>query len=117
MTLQPTNQGTDPKTWTIIVWALYLAGYLTAITLIVGVIIAYVKRKDLEATPFDSHMTYAIRTFWIGLIVGIVGALLSFLLIGIPILIALVVWQLYRIIRGLILAIDGRPIPNPDGWL
>ena len=25
--------------------------------------------------------------------------------------------SLYRMVRGLVLALDGRPIPNPVGWL
>jgi uncharacterized membrane protein len=33
------------------------------------------------------------------------------------VLIGLVIWQLYRIIRGLIRAADGQPIENPLSWL
>lgn len=117
MSLQTTEQGTNPKTWAIVVWALYLLGYVTAFTVIVGVIIAYVKRDELAGTPYASHMTSAIRTFWIGVIVGIIGFVLTFIGIGLVILFALVVWNLYRVIRGLIRALDGRPIDDPAGWL
>ena len=117
MSLQTTEQGTNPKTWAIVVWVLYLLGYVTAFTVIVGVIIAYVKRDELAGTPYASHMTSAIRTFWIGVIVGIVGFVLTFIGIGLVILFALVVWNLFRVIRGLIRAIDGRPIDDPAGWL
>ena len=48
---------------------------------------------------------------------GIIGIVLTFVGIGIVILIALVVWQLFRIIRGLVRALDGRPIDDPAGWL
>ena len=115
--MQTTGQGTDPKTWAIVVWVLYLLGYVTAFTVIVGVIIAYVKRAELAGTPYASHMTSAIRTFWIGVAVGIVGFVLTFIGIGLVILFALVVWNLFRVIRGLIRAIDGRPIDDPAGWL
>jgi uncharacterized membrane protein len=63
MTSQSAPGGTDLRTWAIAVWVLYLASYLTGITAIVGVIIAYVKRQDAAGTPYASHMTYAIRTF------------------------------------------------------
>jgi uncharacterized membrane protein len=118
MTMITTDRQTEPRTWAIVVWGLYIASYFTfAITMIVGLIIAYVKRDELADTPFASHMTSAIRTFWISLIVGIVGVLLSIIGIGIVVLIALAVWQLFRIIRGMIRAIDNQPIVDPTGWL
>jgi uncharacterized membrane protein len=119
MSQQPSAfAGTSPQTWAIIVWALLLASVFTlAITAIVAVIIAYVKRPDLAGTPFESHMTSAIRTFWIGLIVGVIGLILIFIGIGFILLGLLGLWQLFRVIRGLIRAIDGRPIDDPTGWL
>lgn len=118
MSMQTTENGTDPKTWAMIVWGLYIASYFTAfITMIVGLVIAYVKRAELAGTPFESHMTSAIRTFWISLIGGIIGVVLSIIGIGLVILIALAVWQIFRVIRGMIRAIDGRPIEDPAGWL
>jgi uncharacterized membrane protein len=114
----PVVSGTSPQTWAIVVWGLYIASFFTVgLASIIGVIIAYVKRGELAGTPFESHMTSAIRTFWIGLIVGVIGFILTFLLIGIPILILLCVWQLFRTIRGLIRAIDNQPIADPTGWL
>ena len=75
------------------------------------------KRSDAAGTPFESHMIYAMRTFWIGLGIGIIGLILSVVGIGVLVLIGLVIWQLYRIIRGLIRAADGQPIENPLSWL
>jgi uncharacterized membrane protein len=115
---QPMLAGTSPQTWAIVVWGLYVASFFSfAITGIIGVIIAYVKRGDLAGTPYESHMTSAIRTFWIGLIVGVIGLILAFVMIGFLVLGLLALWQLFRIIRGLIRAIDGRPIDDPTGWL
>jgi len=113
----PSSTGTDPRTWAIVVWVLLLLGYLTFVTVIVSVVMAYVKRGDLVGTPFESHMTSAIRTFWISLIAGVIGAVLTVIGIGFLILAAVIVWNLYRIIRGLIRAIDGRPIDDPTGYL
>jgi len=118
MTMITTDRQTEPRTWAIVVWGLYIASYFTfAITMIVGLIIAYMKRDELADTPFASHMTSAIRTFWISLILGIVGVVLSIVGIGIILLIALAVWQLFRIIRGMIRAIDSKPVDDPTGWL
>jgi uncharacterized membrane protein len=118
MTIQTTGEGTSPRTWAIVVWALYLASFITGgLTAIVGVIIAYVKRADLSGTPYESHMTSAIRTFWIILIGSIVGTILAFVMIGFVVLIALLFWALFRCIRGLIRALDGKPIEDPAGWL
>jgi len=117
MSVQSTNEGTSPKTWAIIVWALYLLSGVTGITAIVALIIAYMKRGDLVGTPFESHMTYAIRTFWIGLLGVVIGIVLSFVLVGFLVLVLVAVWMLYRMIRGLICALDGRAIINPQGWM
>ena len=75
------------------------------------------KCSDAAGTPFESHMIYAMRTFWIGLGIGFIGLVLSVVGIGVLVLIGLVSWQLYRIIRGLIRAADGQPIENPLSWL
>jgi len=100
------------------VCGLDIASTFTAfVTMIVGVIIAYVKRAELAGTPFESHMTSAIRTFWISVIAGIIGVVLSIIGIGLIILIALAVWQIFRVIRGMVRAVDGRPIEDPTGWL
>ena len=118
MSQQPSAMsGTTPQTWATIVWVLYIASYFTVmLTSIAGLIIAYVKRDDLVGTPYASHMTSAIRTFWISLIVGIIGAITTILLIGFLILGVLALWQLFRVIRGMIKAVDGQPIDNPESW-
>lgn len=108
---------TEQRNWTMAVWLLYLGGHITVITIIAGLIIAYMKRDAFAGTPYESHMTSAIRTFWIALIGGIVSTLLILAFVGIPMLIALVVWTLFRCVRGLVRAINGEPIENPTGWL
>ena len=118
MALQTTGQETSPRTWAIIVWGLYLASFVTVfLTMVVGVIIAYVKRRDLAGTAFESHMTSAIRTFWISVIGSIFAYVLTLVLIGFVLIFVVVIWLLFRSIRGLIRALDGRPIDNPRGWL
>jgi uncharacterized membrane protein len=110
-------QSSEERNWAIAVWLLYIGSYVTVITIIAGLIIAYMKRPQFAGTIYESHMTSAIRTFWIGLIGGIISGVLVFLLIGIPMLIALAIWMIFRTMRGLVRAINGQPIENPTGWL
>src|ERR1043165_2525316 len=109
MSVQGSDQGTTPQTWAIIVWGLFLASIVTGLSSLVGLIIAYLKRGELADTPFGSHMTYAIRTFWLALLGFLAGFVLAFVLVGFLVLVAVGIWALYRMVRGLVLAIDGRP--------
>ena len=66
--------------------------------------------------PYEDHITYLIRTFWISLIGYLIGAVLSIVGIGIIIIIAVGIWYIYRSIAGFIKFNDNKPI-NPMGWL
>jgi uncharacterized membrane protein len=108
----------EPRSWAIAVWALYLVSIVTVgLTALVGLIIAYVKKPDLASTPFGSHMNYAIRTFWVSVAGWIVGSILTVVLIGYLLLLIVSLWSLFRCVRGLIKALDGRAIDDPTGWL
>ncbi|WP_370872968.1 DUF4870 family protein [Peteryoungia aggregata] len=50
-----------------VVYCLYLVSFVVGLTGIVGLIMAYVNRGKGEPWV-DTHYTYAIRTFWIGLL-------------------------------------------------
>jgi uncharacterized membrane protein len=64
----PVYDGTQSeKTYVIIVHALYLASAVVGISSIIGLIMAYVKADTAEPWAV-SHYQYAIRTFWIGLL-------------------------------------------------
>jgi uncharacterized membrane protein len=117
MSIQAEGAGASPRTWAVIVWGLYLGGLLLFVTPVIGVIIAYVKRGDLAGTPFETHMISAIRTFWIALLASLSALVLAFAGIGVILLLGCVVWWLFRVIRGLIRALDGKPIDDPIGWL
>jgi len=93
----------------IIAYVLYLLGWPSLhLATIVALILAYVQRGEARGTIWESHFTNVIETFWISLIVGIVAIPLCFVGIGFVVLAFLVVWFLYRTIKGLIRAIDGR---------
>ena len=56
----------------------------------------------------DSHFRNLTDTFWVTLVSGVIAIPLCFVFIGIPILIGLGIWFLYRTIKGLVRAIEGR---------
>jgi uncharacterized membrane protein len=119
MSLQQTESqalNTANAKWPLIVWALYVAAFVTfGVTMLAGAILAYVKRPQLEGTLASSHMTYAICTFWVTAVVAAFGAAGPFEFAGLMFF-PLTLWQLLRIIRGFLRAVDGRPIDKPYGW-
>ncbi len=95
---------------TRLVYILQAASFLIGITFLVALIINYVKRPDVEGTFLASHFTWQIRTFWYGLLWGLIGLLSHFFVIGYLILAANTVWILYRIIKGWLRLQEGTPL-------
>ncbi len=107
----------DLRTLAYVVHGLYAASYLTGFTAIVGVVIAHIKRAEAEGTIYESHFTYAIRTFWIGLAMSVVSVLLCLVVIGIFLLMLVGIWFIVRIVRAFLALSEDRPIANPTGFL
>jgi uncharacterized membrane protein len=103
----------------LIVYLLYFAAYIFGITALIGVIIAYVRFPD--ANPLlRSHYQFQIRTFWIGLLYLVVGAVLAvavFPVIGVAILTWWLIWSLVRNVKGLLALNDNKPIQDPTSWM
>ncbi|MEO1191646.1 MAG: DUF4870 domain-containing protein [Pseudomonadota bacterium] len=95
----------------------YCAGLFTLVGTVVGVVLAYVKRDEVAGDWGESILTYLIRTFWIGLAVGIVGSVLTVVLIGWLVLAALFVWYALRCLRALLATYDRKPISDPETYL
>lgn len=117
---------TDDKTMPAVCYALYLLAFATGITAIIGLIIAYAQQGQASAT-MRTHYTFLIRTFWLGLLLMVasgvvfgIGAILSIILIGIPIMAlgglmgaGAAVWYGVRCIVGLVYLSRGEPYPRP----
>jgi len=99
------------KTLTLAVYALQAAGFFLGITWIVAVVINYVKREEVAGTWLESHFRWQIRTFWFGLLWGVIGGILALVLVGFAILFADGVWIIYRIVKGWLSLDDGKPMP------
>lgn len=101
------------RTITIVVYVLQALAFFAGITGIIAIIVNYVKRADMEGTWLASHFRWQIRTFWFGLLWGVVGLVLVKLYIGLLVLPANAIWVIYRIVRGLLAVIDNKPMYQP----
>jgi len=113
---EPSPEGFDLNKSTIIA-LLYLGGLVVGVTGLIGFILALVWKNEVADTWEESHLQYHIMTFVIGFVVGIIGVLLSFVLIGIPLLMALFVWFIVRSIMPLLKAQKQEPMPDPKTLL
>jgi uncharacterized membrane protein len=100
------------------VYLLYLSGLVVPVLpLIVGVLLASNRVKDAPDW-LESHYTFQIRTFWIGLAgLGLAGVLL-FLPFGLfPLtIVATAVWLVTRCFVGMVRLHRGEPIFDPQTW-
>ena len=101
------------KTIAIVIYALQATSFFVGITAIVAIVMNYVKLDDVKGTWLESHFRWQIRTFWFGLLWGVIGGLLFVVVIGWFILMADAVWIIYRIVKGWLNLNDGKPMPVP----
>lgn len=93
-----------------------LAPFLGGVPLLVGVILAYLKRDEMAATVYYEHLCFLIKTFWVTLIAGLIGAVLMLVLVGFLVLALLAVWYIVRVAVGAVKCIDRQPV-TATGWL
>jgi uncharacterized membrane protein len=84
--------------------AFIVTAFLTGWPSIIAVIMSYFWRNDADGTYLESHFSWLIRTFWFSVlwlivawffIVTIIG-----MVIGIPMLLAVGIWVMYRLLKG-----------------
>jgi len=94
--------------------AAVVTAFLTGWPSILAVILNYAKRGDARGTWVASHFRWQIRTFWFALLWLVVAALLLVTIVGIPfawlVVVVTGVWVLYRMARGWLALMDGRPV-------
>lgn len=97
--------------------AFIVTAFLSGWPSIIAVIINYVKRSEVHGTYLDSHFGWQIRTFWYAVLWFVIGVVLIAtilgVVIGVPLLIGVGIWVLYRIARGWITLTDRKPMPFP----
>ena len=101
------------KNAALVAWISYAVGLATSwITGPIGFIIALVKRDDARGTPYASHFDALLKAGilcfvgytlgWI-LVVTVIGAV-----IGVPLLIATWIYNVFVVVKGLLRLLDGR---------
>ena len=94
--------------------ATVIGSFIGSLPSILAVLLNYAKRSETRGTWVESHYRWQIRTFWFALLWAIIGWVLIFTIVGavvgIPILIMLTLWLIYRIGRGWLHLRDRRPI-------
>ena len=94
--------------------ALIITAFLTGWPSIIALIMSYIWRDDASGTYLASHFDWLIGTFWVALVWLIIGWILIAtvigMVIGIPLLLIIGVWVLYRLMKGLFALNDRRHI-------
>ncbi len=104
------------KQLALIVYILYLAGFVFAFPALIGVIIAHIKVTDASPS-MRTHFQYQMRTFWFGVLMLVVGSITTLILIGYLVFLLWLVWTLVRCVKGLIRVSEGRAIDQPTTLL
>ena len=100
----------------LVIYILYLAGLVIGISGLVGLVIAYINRG--KAGGFvETHYTWLIRTFWIGLLYALISVGADALCDRLRAAFAVAVWFIVRCIIGLQALQRGEPIKNPESWM
>ena len=123
-------ESSDDRTLPTVVYVLYLLGLFNGLTVIIGVVIAYANR-DRAGPAAQSHYTFQIRSFWLGIVFWLIGGLMlawgaalmviligfPFLLLGGLILALTHIWFAVRSIVGLVYVSRDEAYPRPRTWL
>ncbi len=96
--------------YTHVVYGLQAASFLLGFTFVVAAIMNYIHRNEVRGTWLESHFRWQLRTFWFGLIWGVLGGITTFIGIGYLILAVNAVWLVYRIVKGWLWLADRRPM-------
>jgi uncharacterized membrane protein len=106
----PPEAHKDLRDMATLVYVLYAVSFFVGITLIGGVVVAYLKRDDAAGTWLESHYRWQIRTFWWMLLWCVIGGVTALILVGFAILFAAAVWFIYRVAKGWLALRDGKPV-------
>jgi len=111
-----TDRWLEPgKTNVKVIYILYLAGLVIGVSGLIGIVFAYINRGKSEPW-IETHYTWLIRTFWIGLLYGLIACVLMVVFIGMFLLFAVAVWFIARCIVGLQALSRGDPVAKPQSW-
>lgn len=119
--LEPAAENTpdlqeNAKKKALVVYALYLGSFIVGITLLAGVVVAYIYSNDAEGW-LATHYRFQIRTFWMFVLFSIIGGLSAVIVVGWFILVFAAVWLIVRCVIGIKRLGERQPIADPASWL
>ena len=114
------------RTTTMIIYALYAAApLLFGVPLLVGGVLAFVKREEMSGSPYFDHLEYLFRTL-IGTLIGavvifvfarILSSFVSLLMyVAWDVMLLVALWYVYRVAMGFYRLWTDRPV-SPSSWL
>jgi len=102
-----------------ILYGLFAVGLVAsgslALALLAAVVLAYLKRDEAATTPYASHISWLLATFWWGLLWGVLSYLLLGIYIGWLSGLLTVLWLLYRVARGWLALCEGNSPSTAEG--
>lgn len=97
------------KTTSWVAYGLFALGLFSGgLFSVIALILAHVQKSKAMGTIYESHFGNIIKTGWVLIIGGIIGAILVFVVVGGLILFLLWCWCVYRLIRGGLALNEGR---------
>ena len=98
-----------------VIYILLIIGTIIGITGIIALIMAYVNKDD-SSHWLQTHYRFQIRTFWIGILYVVIGAITFNLVIGYFILLFTFFWWIIRCAKGLKQLENNQPVNNLTSW-
>ncbi|WP_286301373.1 hypothetical protein [Vibrio apostichopi] len=78
-----------------------LLGFFTGISFLAGGIWGIVKKSDAQGTIFADHYDNITKTFFVSIVLTIIGALTAVFIIGYVVLLVAAIYTLWKLIAGL----------------
>lgn len=97
------------KTSALIGYGLMIFGMFTGIGSLIGVIWAYIKAGDYKDSIFADHFANIKSTFWISLLLVIVGLVTALIGIGYIIFIVSAIYYIFKTIKGIARLTSDKP--------
>ena len=98
------------RTLTTAIYALYAVSLFVGITSLVAIVLNYIKKDEVAGTLYESHFRWQIRTFWFGLLWAVIGGITFVLVVGMFVLLADLIWFIYRIAKGWLNLNENKPM-------
>jgi uncharacterized membrane protein len=117
MTMPAPQVSPDAKNMANIIYILYIIGFFTGITALIGVVLAYINRNQFDPAS-NSHFNRQIKIFWRGVIFAIfifityfIGAITIILMpIAWILMLWWFIWTVIAIARGMSALNRSQPI-------